>query len=93
MRTLLLLGALLAAGCGGTSKCTEAVHPACDPDGGTGCSVRQTCLPASAAVDPCPAGAASCCFDACSADKGCPSNQRCVNGACVQGRCAADAGP
>jgi hypothetical protein len=92
MRRLLVLVALLVSGCGGTAKCTEAVHPACDLDGGSGCSTRQSCLLAASAVDPCPAQASACCFDACTDDKGCPANQRCLGGACMQGRCAADAG-
>lgn len=93
MRAALAAVLLLALlGCGGAARCTELLHPACDLDGGAGCTTRQSCVLAGAAVDPCAGGAGACCFDACAADKDCPTNLRCVGGVCVQGRCAPDAG-
>jgi hypothetical protein len=94
LRNLLLLaalGALFGLGCSsGTAACTNLTRTACDFDAGNACPEHQTCVSSTDAIDPCPSGAAGCCFQACTQDSDCPSDQLCASGTCSQGRCASD---
>ena len=92
-RALLIALALAGFGCSGQAPCSSPTRAACDLDGGASCALHQTCVASFDAIDPCPSGAAGCCFQVCTADTDCSSDESCAAaGYCAAGRCVADAG-
>ncbi|MBS2028173.1 MAG: hypothetical protein JST54_09740 [Deltaproteobacteria bacterium] len=78
----------LLAGCSSNSSCTNITRTACDPDAGSSCPTNFGCVAVQDAIDPCPSGAAGCCFQICSTDSQCQNSELCTaSGVCAQGRC------